>query len=114
MTAACGMDCGICELKVQCGGCPPGTDPGAKDRLDELKRLIGFICPVLKCAMDRNIDYCLRCDSFPCDIHYRYNYPYSDFLLDTYKVMREQKDNFGQDELRSELLKVAKKYRKSG
>lgn len=113
MTAACGIDCEICELKAECGGCPPGTDPRAKERLDELKRLVGLICPVLKCAIEKNVDYCLRCDSFPCDIHYKYNYPYSDLLLDNLKVMKQYRNNLGSDELRNELLKLARKYSKS-
>lgn len=114
MTAACGIDCEICELKPECGGCPSGTDPGAKDRLDELKKDIGMICPVLKCAMEKNVDYCLRCNDFPCDIHYKYNYPYSDLFLDNLKVIKTYRNNLGSDELKEELLRLARKYRKSG
>ena len=113
MTAACGVNCEICGLKVECGGCPPGTDPGAKDRADEIIRLFGVRCPVFLCAIEKNIDYCLRCDSFPCDIHYKYNYPYSDLLLDNLKVMKQYRNNLGSDELRNELLKLARKYSKS-
>ena len=89
MIAACGIACDICELKDECGRCLPGADPGVQDRLDELKRFLGFVCPVLKCAMKKSIDYCLRCNDFPCDIPYKYNYPYSDFLLDSLKAMKK-------------------------
>lgn len=113
MTAACGIDCETCELKVECGGCPSGTDPRAKDRLDELTRLIGFLCPVLRCAMQKNIDYCLRCDEFPCSIHYKYNYPYSDLFLDSAKTMKERRNDFGGDEFRQEMLRITLEHRKS-
>jgi hypothetical protein len=114
MTAACGIDCEICELKAECGGCFPGTDPRAKDRADELKRLIGLECPVFRCAVEKKVDYCLRCDSFPCDIHYKYNYPYSDLLLDNLKLMKEYRNNLGSDEFYKEVRRLAKKYSKSG
>jgi hypothetical protein len=112
MTAACGIDCEMCELKVECGGCPPGTDPKAKDRLDELTKLIGFICPVLRCAMQKNVDYCLSCDEFPCSIHYKYNYPYSDLFLDSAKTMKERRNDFGGDEFRQEMLRMTLEHRK--
>ena len=113
MIAACGMACEICGLKSVCGGCPPGTDLGAKDRSDELERLLGFRCPAFECAVEKHVDYCLNCESFPCDIHYRFNYPYSDLLLDTFKAMREHRTDFGSDEFRKEMLRIAMQHRKS-
>ena len=113
MTAACGINCEICGLKDECGGCPPGTDPGANDRADEIVKLFGIRCPVLLCAIEKNVDYCLRCHSFPCDIHYKYNYPYSDLLLDNLKVMKEYRHNLGSEEFRKEIIRLAKKYSKS-
>lgn len=112
MTAACGIDCDVCELKPECRGCPPGTDPGARDRLDELQRLIGFICPVLRCAIEKNVDYCIRCQEFPCNIHYKYNYPYSDLYLDDIKVMTELRSEFGSDRFHEVVLKTTLKHRK--
>jgi hypothetical protein len=106
MTSACGIDCETCELKVECGGCPPGTDPRVKDRLEELKKSIGFICPVLRCAMEKKVEYCLKCAEFPCAIHYKYNYPYSDLFLDSVKVMKERRKDFGGEEFRKEVLKI--------
>lgn len=114
MTAACGIDCGVCEFKPQCGGCGPGTHPGAQARLDEIKRIIGFICPVLKCAMTKRVDYCLRCESFPCEIHYKYNYPYSDFMLDAIKSMKQMRNDFGGEEFKKEQRRIALKYQKPG
>jgi hypothetical protein len=114
MAAVCGMTCEICELKPECKGCPSGIDPGAKDRLDELKKLLGFPCPILKCAIENKVDYCLRCDNFPCKIHYKFNYPYSDFLLDSWKAMKEHRKDFGSAEFQKEMLRIAMKYRKPG
>jgi hypothetical protein len=114
MPAVCGMACEICELNQECKGCPSGTDPGAKDRLEELKRLLGFPCPVLRCAIQKNVDYCLHCDSFPCKIHYKFNYPYSDFLLDSWKSMKEHKKDFGSAEFQKDMLRIARKYIEPG
>jgi hypothetical protein len=75
MIAVCGMACEIYELKLEFKG-----------------------CPILKRAVEKQVDYCLRCDSLPCAIHYRFNYPYSDFLLDSWKIMKEHRKDFGSNE----------------
>jgi len=113
-TAACGINCDICALKDVCGGCVPGTDPGARDRLAEIKKLFGVSCPVFKCAIEKNIDYCLRCPDFPCETHYKYNYPYSDLLLDNLRVMKERSSEIGSPAFHEELQGLARKYSKSG
>ena len=106
------MNCDICLLKKECHGCPPGTDPGAQARLDELKNVFGFICPALRCAVQKQVDYCLNCDEFPCTIHYWTNYPYSEFLLDAFKAMKEMKGEFGSEAFKKEQRRIAVKYQK--
>jgi hypothetical protein len=83
MPAACGIACEVCKLKEMCGGCVPGTDERAPARLEQLKGM-GLPCPVLECAIKNKVDYCLRCDKFPCDVHYQ-GFPYSKNLLDVFK-----------------------------
>ena len=90
MPAACGIACEVCGLKEVCGGCPPGTDPKAPERLEKIKQMMGTTCAVLECAMKSNVDYCLSCAEFPCDIHYQ-GIPYSKKLLDLFKQFKESK-----------------------
>ncbi len=90
MTGACGINCDVCALKDKCGGCVPGNHPQAPQRLEQIKEMMGAYCPVLKCAMERNIDYCLRCPQFPCSIHYKWEIPYSKTLLDLIKKFKEE------------------------
>ena len=40
MTAACGIDCEVCGIKDECGGCVPGTHPEAPQRSEEIKEII--------------------------------------------------------------------------
>lgn len=84
MPGACGLECNVCQFKEGCGGCVPGTDPAARERAEEIKRMMGAPCPVLECAIKSKIDYCLGCPDFPCRIHY-YEIPFSKKLLDIFK-----------------------------
>jgi hypothetical protein len=45
---------------------------------------LGMSCPVLECAIKNKVDYCFRCEKFPCDVHYL-GFPYAKALLDTWK-----------------------------
>ena len=90
MPAACGMACEVCGFKELCGGCPSGTDQKAPERLEQIKNIFGAPCAVLECAIKSKVDYCLRCDKFPCDVHYQ-EIPYSKKLLDTFKKFKESK-----------------------
>jgi hypothetical protein len=85
---ACGMACEICVFytKGLCPGCLPGNDPAAPLRLEYFSKV--YRCPALECAIKRNQDYCLNCDKFPCDIHYKNEMPYSRKLLDGLKELR--------------------------
>jgi len=86
MPGACGIACEICVLheKEMCPGCPPGTDPKAPAFVEEMKREC-LSCPVIECAVKNKVDYCFRCEGFPCDIHYQAAFPYTNALLDTWK-----------------------------
>ena len=66
---ACGVSCDVCGLYVKgiCRPCAAGTDEGAKEKLDGQMQRMGMHCPILACAVERKISYCLRdCSDFPC------------------------------------------------
>jgi len=68
-TGACGVNCDVCGLYVKgvCGTCAAGTDERAKKKLDEQMEVINMHCPILACAVERKVGYCLRdCNEFPC------------------------------------------------
>lgn len=91
MPAACGMACEVCQFKVMCGGgCFSGTDPKASERAKKIREMFGGPCAVLECAIKNKADYCLRCEEFPCDVHYQ-EFPFSKKLLDAYKKFKEEK-----------------------
>jgi hypothetical protein len=85
--AACGIACEVCALYDQkkCPGCAPGTDKEAPAKLKALTEM-GYPCSVLECAIKSQVAYCLSCDKFPCDIHYRRG-PYKKELLDIFKKL---------------------------
>jgi hypothetical protein len=82
------MACEVCGFIEACGGCMAGTDPKVPERLEKLKQMMGAPCAVSECAMNNKIDYCLRCDKFPCEVHYQ-GLPYSKKLLDIFKKFKE-------------------------
>jgi len=88
MPAACGMACEVCKFREMCGGCVPGTDPRAPEKLEEVKQTLGKPCPMLECAIKKKVAYCLGCVEFPCDVAYQ-EMPYSKKLLDLYKSFME-------------------------
>ena len=90
LPAACGIACEVCALKEKCGGCVSGTDPDAPAVLERMKRGIGNPCPVLKCAIENKVEYCLKCKDFPCEIHYEYEIPYSKKSLDLFRDFRDK------------------------
>jgi hypothetical protein len=83
-TGACGINCLTCGLGAsgRCSPCGPGNgDQAAKKLAVQLERLGGF-CPILKCASDRQVAFCLRdCDRFPCDHFSGGPYPFSQGFL---------------------------------
>jgi hypothetical protein len=70
---------GLCPLD----GCVAGTHPKALEKLEKRKQL-GYPCLLLECAVNNKVDYCLRCDKFPCNLHYQEEL-YSKKTLDGFK-----------------------------
>ena len=93
MPAACGIACEVCGFlaKGVCpiGGCVAGTDEKAPEKLEKFKAAMGHPCTVLECAIKNKVDYCLRCEEFPCEVHYKQEL-YSKKLLDMIKGMKEK------------------------
>jgi len=95
MPSACGIACEVCGLREKgfClvgDGCVAGTDPKAPEKLERFKAA-GFPCLILECAIKNNVDHCLRCDKFPCDVHYQQGGPFSKQVLDMIKDMLAKK-----------------------
>jgi hypothetical protein len=94
MPAVCGIACEVCVLADK-GMCPlgdrciAGTDPKAPEKLDRFKAATGHTCLILECAINNNVDYCFRCDKFPCETHYQQEI-FSHKLLDLIKSMHEK------------------------
>ena len=68
--AACGVTCDVCALYIKgiCRGCTAGTDEeGAREKLNGQTQAIKMRCPILVCAVDKKVSYCLKdCKEFPC------------------------------------------------
>jgi hypothetical protein len=67
--AACGVSCDVCGLYVKgiCSTCFAGTDERVQEKLDEQMQAINMHCPILACAVEKKVGYCLRdCQEFPC------------------------------------------------
>ena len=95
MPSACGIACEVCVFpeKGLClvgDGCVAGTDPKASEKLEKFKAAAGHPCYILECAIKNKVDYCFRCDEFPCEVHYQQEI-YSKKLLDIIKGMLEKK-----------------------
>lgn len=90
LPAACGISCEVCGLKEKCGGCVSGTDPDAPKVLERMKQGKGNPCPVLECAIENKVEYCLSCEKFPCAIHYESETPYSKKTLDLFKKFKAE------------------------
>ena len=93
MPAACGLACEVCGFleKGFCpiGGCVAGTDEKAPEKAEKFKATQGHPCAILECAIKNKVDYCTRCEEFPCEVHYQQEL-YSKKLLDMIKGMKEK------------------------
>jgi hypothetical protein len=62
-----------------------------REKLAAQQRLFGTTCPMLSCAVERKVGYCLRdCDDFPCEIFSRSDYPYSEGWMSMQARRREE------------------------
>jgi hypothetical protein len=92
-TGACGINCTVCRLHVQgiCSSCGAGTSEAGRLKLEAQGRLFGQACPVLRCAVDRRVGYCLRgCDEFPCEHFSSGPYPFAQGFLQMQARRRAQ------------------------
>ncbi len=83
-TGACGINCLTCRLFAEgkCSPCGSGLSEQANRKLVAQLRLIGGVCPILNCAVERRVEYCLRdCDKFPCHHFKGGPYPFSEAYL---------------------------------
>ena len=94
MPGTCGLACEVCEFPARgicpVGSCVAGTDEKAPEKLEKFKAAFGHSCAVLECAIKNKVDYCFRCEKFPCDVHYQQEL-YSKKLLDMIRGMKEKK-----------------------
>ncbi len=91
-TGACGIDCSVCRLHVSgiCSTCGAGNSDTGKEKLAAQHRLFGTGCPVLACAVEKGLSYCLRdCDEFPCEKLTDSLYPFSAEYLAMQERRRE-------------------------
>ncbi|RLF16160.1 MAG: hypothetical protein DRJ97_01680 [Thermoprotei archaeon] len=89
MPSACGLACEVCGGKTRSlcpiNGCAPGSQ--ASSKLEEQRRVLGFTCPILECALKKGVDHCSRdCEDFPCELYYKIEVPYSRKFLE---IIRE-------------------------
>ena len=90
-TGACGINCDACRLNVHgvCSSCGPGKSLEAQAKMAAQVRILGAPCPILECASNRGVDYCLRdCEEFPCK-HF-IAYPFSEGFLTMQQRRRNQ------------------------
>jgi len=96
MPGACGMACEVCKYKNEdlfenpCRVCSAGTDPKASEFAAWARESLGYTCAVLECAIEKKVDYCLNCEGFPCDVHYR-GRPYSEEFLNALQTIPKAK-----------------------
>lgn len=87
-TAACGINCDVCRLKVRgiCSSCGSGTSREGIDKQIAQERILGSPCPILACAAMNQIEYCPRdCHQFPCENFESGPYPYAGSFLEMQK-----------------------------
>ena len=92
-TGACGINCDVCRLNVLgvCASCGPGNSMEAQQKMAVQARVLGAPCPILECAANRGIDYCLRdCEEFACE---RFGaYPFSEGFVKMQERRRNEAD----------------------
>ena len=92
-TAACGINCDVCRLNLlgQCSTCGPGKSREGLRKMEAQLRILGAPCPILACAIDKGVAYCLRdCHLFPCRLYESGPYPFSQAYLRMQKRRRQE------------------------
>lgn len=84
-TGACGINCLVCGLMRQgkCSPCASGLEPRAHKKLAAQLSLMGGVCPILQCAVQKKVAYCSAdCEVYPCHHFSSGPYPLSQAYLD--------------------------------
>lgn len=79
-TGACGINCLTCGLfrRGKCGPCASGTEQEAHQKLAVQLHVLGGTCPILQCAVQRQVAYCSAdCGLYPCERYLAGPYPLS-------------------------------------
>jgi len=91
-----------------CSSCGSGRSEEAKNKTAAQLRLFGAACPVLVCAIEKRIAYCMRdCESFPCDKFRTGPYPFSEGFLSMQERRRREGSNRSPS---GDLVKVSPRY----
>ena len=91
-TGACGINCDVCQLNMKgiCSTCGPGTSLEAQKKIAAQVRILGSPCPILACAEQKKVAYCLRdCEAFPCENFENSPYPFSSGFLNMQSRRRQ-------------------------
>ncbi len=92
-TGACGINCSVCRLNLLgiCSTCGSGKSTEGLRKMAAQERILGAPCPILACAIESNIEYCLRdCSKFPCHAFERSSYP---FGMEYLKMQKRRRNN---------------------
>lgn len=84
-TGACGVNCMVCGLMRQgkCSPCGSGLEPEAQAKLAVQLKIMGGVCPILNCAVEKKIAYCSSdCPTYPCRRFFQGPYPFSEAYLE--------------------------------
>lgn len=91
-TGVCGINCLTCKLSNLglCTPCGGGKTAQATKKLGAQLKSFGGYCPILKCAVDRGIGFCMRdCEKFPCTHFKERNYPFGQGFLEMQERRRQ-------------------------
>jgi len=98
LVAACGIACEVCKLlrdeACEMCGCVPGPDERVPKKQQLILAELGFVCKVLDCASKKKLDYCFKCEEFPCEIFYTQGeygqgFPFSRGFLERFKSEKD-------------------------
>ena len=69
---AYGISCDTCRPYASgiCHSCFVGTDERVQCKLDAQMKEIKMYCPILACAVENKVGYCMKdCSEFPCKVY---------------------------------------------
>ncbi len=110
-TGACGVNCDTCRLQLlgMCSSCGSGKSDEGRDKATAQMKLFGAACPVLACAIEKRVAYCMRdCEGFPCDKFRSGPYPFSEAFLSMQE--RRRKEGAQHRSPSGDQIKVSPRY----